>query len=134
MIEHARNVQLHAVRQMPAMGQVEAQHRVARLDGRQIDGHVGLAAGVGLDVGMLGAEQLLGPIAGQILDHVDMLAAAVIAPAGIAFGIFVRQHAADRLHDGRDWCSFRWRSSPGRPADGRFLRPALPTRHDRRIR
>ena len=66
----------------------------------QIDGHVGLAAGVGLDVDVLGAEELLGPVAGQVLDHVDVLAAAVVALPGIALGIFVGQHAADGLHDG----------------------------------
>ena len=70
-------------------------------NGREINRHVRLAAGMGLDIGMLGPEEFLGPIAGQILDHVDMLAAAVIPPARIALGIFVRQHAADRLHDGR---------------------------------
>ena len=69
-------------------------------DGRQVDGQVGLAARVGLHVGVLGAEQFLGPIARQILDHVDVLAAAVVPPAGIALGIFVGQHAADGLHDG----------------------------------
>ena len=47
------------------------------------------------------AEKLLGPIAGQVFDHVDILAAAVVAPAGIALGIFVGQHAADGLHDRR---------------------------------
>ena len=67
----------------------------------EIDGHVGLAAGVRLHVGMFGAEELLGPIAGQVFDHVDKFAAAVVAPAGIAFGILVGQHAAHRLHDGR---------------------------------
>ena len=101
VIELARDVELHAVRQVAAVGQVEPQHGVARLDGREVDGQVGLAAGVRLHVGVLGAEQLLGPIAGQVFDHVDVFAAAVIAPAGIAFGIFVGQHAADRLHDGR---------------------------------
>ncbi len=69
-------------------------------DGGEIDGDVGLAAGVGLHVGVLGAEKLLGAVAGQVFDHVDVLAAAVVAPAGIAFGIFIRQHAADGLHDG----------------------------------
>ena len=67
---------------------------------REIDGHIGLAAGMGLDVDVIGAEQFLGPIAGQVFHHVDVFAAAVIAPAGIPLGIFVRQHAADRLHDG----------------------------------
>ena len=69
-------------------------------NGRQVDGQVGLAARVRLHVGVLGAEQLLGPVAGQVFDDVDVLAAAVIAPAGIALGVFVRQHAADRLHHG----------------------------------
>ncbi len=66
----------------------------------KINCEIRLAAGVRLHIDVLGAEQLLGAIAGQIFDHVDVLAAAVIAPAGIAFGIFVREHAADGLHDG----------------------------------
>ena len=32
VIQHARDVQLHAVRQVAAVGQIEAQHRVARLE------------------------------------------------------------------------------------------------------
>ena len=82
------------------MGQIEAQHGVARLEGRQIDGRVGLGAGVRLHVGVLGAEELLRAVAGQVLDDVDELAAAVVAPAGIALGVFVGQHAADGLHHG----------------------------------
>ena len=50
---------------------------------------------------MLGAEDLLEPVAGQVFGHVDELAAAVVAVGRIALGVFVRQHAADRLHDGR---------------------------------
>ena len=65
------DVQLHAVRQMAAVGQVEPQHRVARLERREIDRHVGLRAAVRLHVGVLGAEQLLRPVAGQVLDDVD---------------------------------------------------------------
>ena len=82
------------------MGQVEPQHRVARLQRREIDGHVGLRAAVRLHVGVLGAEQLLGPVDGQLLDDVDVLAAAVVAPAGIALGVLVGQHAAGGLHHG----------------------------------
>ena len=100
VIEHAGDIEPHAVRQMAAVGQVESQHCVARLQDREINGHVRLAAGMGLHIGVLGAEDLFGPIAGQIFDHVDEFAAAVIPPAGIALGVFIRQHAADRLHDG----------------------------------
>src|SRR5690606_18760824 len=52
------------------------------------------AAGVRLDVGMVDAEQLLGKVAGQILDLVDYLATAIVALAGIAFGILVCQTGA----------------------------------------
>lgn len=47
-----------------------------------------------------GAKQALEPVAGKILDLVDKLAAAVVAVAGIALGVFVCEHTADRLHDG----------------------------------
>ena len=107
VIELARKVQLHAVRQVSAVGQVEAQHDVARLQSGEIDGRVGLGAGVGLDVGVLGAEDLLEPVSGEVFGHVDELAAAVIAMGRIAFGIFIRQHAAHRLHDGGAGVVFR---------------------------
>ena len=55
----AGEVQLHAVRQVPAVGEVEAEDRVARLEGGEEDGHVRLRAGVRLHVGVVGAEELL---------------------------------------------------------------------------
>ena len=49
------------------------------------------------------AEQRLGPLDGQGLDLVDEFAAAVVAPAGIALGVFVGQHRALGLqHRPRD--------------------------------
>ena len=47
-----------------------------------------------LHVGEVGAEQCLGPIAGDVLHHVDVLATAVVAPTGQALGVLVGQHAA----------------------------------------
>ncbi len=46
------------------------------------------------------AEQLAGPLDRQVLGHVDELAAAVVALAGIAFGILVRHHRTLRFHHG----------------------------------
>ena len=66
---------------------------------RGVDGHVRLRARVRLDVGVLGAEQRLCAVDGQLLDLVDDLAAAVVAPARIALGVLVGGHAADRLED-----------------------------------
>ena len=55
------------------------------------------APACGLDVGVLGAEQLLGAVDRQLLGDVDLLAAAVVAAAGVALGVLVGQHRADRL-------------------------------------
>jgi hypothetical protein len=35
LVEHARGVELHAVREVAAVGEVEGEHGVARLDGGQ---------------------------------------------------------------------------------------------------
>ena len=51
-----------------------------------------------LDVGVLGPENLLGPLAGQFLGDVDELATAIVAMTGIALGIFIGKHAAHGLH------------------------------------
>ena len=53
---------------------------------------------MGLNVGELCAEQLLGTLDGQVLDDVDLFATAVIALAGIALGILVSKNAAHSLH------------------------------------
>ncbi len=52
-----------------------------------------------LNVGMLGAEELLGAIASQVLDDVNEFAAAVIALAGITFRVFIREDAAGGLQN-----------------------------------
>ena len=59
---------------------------------------VGLRAGVRLDVGELGAEQGLDPVDRELLDHVNVLAAAVVALARVALGVLVGQHRTLRLH------------------------------------
>ena len=82
--------------QVAAMVQVHAQYRVPRLAQGHVDGVVGLGAGVGLHVGKLRAEELAGPLNGQVLHDVHALAAAVVPLAGVAFRILVGEHAARR--------------------------------------
>ena len=72
------------------------------LQQRQEHAPVGLRAGMRLDVGEAAAEQLLGALDRQRLGDVDELAAAVVAPARIALGIFVGQHRALRLEHRAD--------------------------------
>ncbi len=56
-----------------------------------------------LHIGEVAVEQLLGAVDRQLLGDVDEFAAAVIAPAGIALGVFVGEHRALRLeHRARD--------------------------------
>ena len=54
----------------------------------------------GCTLAKLALEQLLGALDGQLLGLVDVLAAAVVAVAGIAFGVLVGEHAAGRLEHG----------------------------------
>ena len=55
---------------------------------------------MGLHIGEGAVEQALGPVDGELLDHVDVLAAAVIALAGIAFGVFVGEQRAGGVEHG----------------------------------
>ena len=98
MIKHAADVQLHAVGQVSAVGQVEAHHRVAGLERREIDRGVGLRSAVRLHVGELRSKKLLRTVDRELLDDIDELAAAIVTLTWIAFGILVRQHAAGCLH------------------------------------
>ena len=50
-----------------------------------------------LHIGKRAVEETLGAVDRQLLGDVDELAAAVIAPAGIPFGVFVGQHRALRF-------------------------------------
>ena len=83
------------------MGEVHAEDPVARLEDAEVGGHVGLGARMGLDVDVLGARvERQRPLLGEQLGDVDELAAAVVALAGQALGVLVRQPAALGLHDG----------------------------------
>ncbi len=89
-----------AVGEMAAAGEVHAEQPVARAQQREVDRHVGAGARVRLDVGVLGAEQRLGPLDGRRLDAIDDLAAAVVAAPRVALGVLVGGDAAGRLEHG----------------------------------
>ena len=90
-----------AVREVPPLRQGHGHHPVlAALHDREVDGHVRLGARVGLDVRVLGAEELLDPVARQVLGLVVELAPAVIPLARVALGVLVGHDRAHRLEDG----------------------------------
>ena len=99
LVELARHVQLHAVREVAAVRELHPEDRVARVAQRHVDGVVRLRAGVRLDVRVVGAEQRLGAVDRELLGDVDPLAAAVVALAGQALGVLVGEDRAGRLED-----------------------------------
>src|SRR5439155_18073472 len=86
---------------MPAVRELEREGRVARLERRDVDGHVRLRTRMRLHVRVLGPEKLLRPVDRELLDLVNHLAAPVVALTGIALRVLVRRHAADGLEDAR---------------------------------
>jgi hypothetical protein len=103
VVQPARHVDLHAVREVAAVREREAEDRVARLQQRVVDGRVGLRAGVRLDVDVVGAEQRLRAVDRQLLDARRRTRSRRSSAARIALGVLVREHAAlalqDRLRD-----------------------------------
>ena len=60
-----------------------------------------------LDIGVRGAEELLRPVDRKRLDDIDEFAPAVVALAGIAFGVLIGEHRALRLEHARTCVVFR---------------------------
>src|SRR5579862_5944606 len=96
-VKLAGKAELVPVSQVAAVREVQTQDGVAGIDDRHVGGSVGLRSGVGLDIDVVGAKELLRPVSSQILDHIGKLAAAVIALAGIALGVLVGKDRANRL-------------------------------------
>jgi len=88
-----------AVGEVAAVGQIHPQHGVARLEHGEVNRLVGLAAGDRLDVGVLGAEQLLGSPDGEPFSLVHELAAAVVASTRITLVVLVGQDRSHRFQD-----------------------------------
>ena len=86
---------------MSALLQVHAHDRVAGIEQGEEDGQVGIGTGVGLHIGVLSAEELLGALACNLFHDVDMYAAAVVALVRIAFSILVGQDGACGHQNGR---------------------------------
>ena len=97
MVQDAGRIDRRTVGEMPALGEVQAHEGVARTQASHGHCHVGLGAGMRLDVGPFRPVDLLDPVDGDLLDLVDHFAASVVALARVAFRVFVGQHGAHRL-------------------------------------
>ncbi len=121
VVEDAAGVDGRAVGEVAAMVQRQTEDGVARIEQTQVDGHVGVGAGVRLDVGVLRPEELLGPLDGQRLGLVDELVAAVVALARVALRVLVGEDGAGGAQDGG-----RGEVLAGDELDGRVLPILLP--------
>ena len=83
------------------MGQIHTQDRVPRFEDREVDGHVGLRPRMGLDIHVVRAEDLLGALDRQRLDHVHVLATPIVPATRIALGVLVGHDRALRGQDRR---------------------------------
>ena len=83
-VELAAEAHFVAVREMSSVSKVEAEDCIARLENSHVCGCVGLRAGMGLDVGVLGTEDLFGAIAGEVFDHVGVFWSRAAATSGSA--------------------------------------------------
>ena len=98
--EFTGEIGLVAVRQMAPVRKVHGQHFVSRFEDGEIAGHVGLAAGVGLDVDVIGAEDPARAVNGKLLDDIHIFATTVPAFTRVTLGIFVGEHRTLRLQNG----------------------------------
>ena len=93
---------VEAVREVPAVGQVQAHDAVVRVEQRGVHAKVGGRPGEHLHVDaplvILQAERLQRALLAQALRLVDELVAAVVALAGQALGVLVRQARTVHLH------------------------------------
>ena len=92
-----------AVGEMAAVREVHREDFVAGLEHGEVNGHVRLRAAVRLDVDVVAAEELLRAIDRELLDDIDVLAAAIPALARITFGVFVREARSPALPSRRGW-------------------------------
>ena len=79
------------MRQVSSVREVHSKEGITGLEGGEENGGIGLRSGMGLDVRIRGAEDLLRAINSKRLDGIGLLASVVVALFWITLGLFVRQ-------------------------------------------
>ncbi len=100
VIEATGEIRFVAVGEVAAVCEVHGENFITRFEYGEIDGGVGLRAGVWLDVGVVGAEKLFGALDGEGFDDIYVFASAIPTFARVALGVFVGEQRALCFHDG----------------------------------
>jgi len=83
--------------EVTALRQIHGEHEIPQFHRGEINSHVCLSPRVGLDVSVLGSEELLQPVTSEILGDVMEFATAVIPLSRVALCIFVGHYRAHGL-------------------------------------
>ena len=95
------------------MGQVSAVSQILSHDGitglqhSELNGHIGLGAGMGLYIHVFTAEDFFRALDGQLFHLIHAFTAAVITFSGISFRVFIGQRASHGSHYGFGYPVFR---------------------------
>ena len=98
-LEHdTREIDGRAVREVPALREVESHEFVAGFEACHEYSHIGLCSRVRLHVDPLCTEDFFEPFYGEVLAFVYNFTPAVVTFAGVALGIFVGEARPHGLH------------------------------------
>lgn len=98
VVKLAGKIDRRAVGKVATHAKIEPEDGIAGVKDGEHEGGIGLGTAVWLHIGIGYAEHFLSAIDGELFAFVDHFAAAVIAAAGVAFGIFIGHHTAHGTH------------------------------------
>ena len=100
VVQLAGDVQLHSVGQVATVCQGQTHDGVAGSQQCVHDGVVRLRTGMGLNVGVLGAEEFLHAGNSERLNNIDVFTTTVVAAAWVTLSVLVGQYRALAFEDG----------------------------------
>ncbi len=99
IVDKPRHIYRASVGEMSAVREIHAHHGVSGLEECEVNRKVSLRAGVGLNIGVLGAEQTARALYCNVFDDIDAFASAVVAVSRISLGILVDAGSRHCEHD-----------------------------------
>ena len=99
VVEFPRDIRRRSVGEVTTVSEIHTENRVARGKKREINRHIRLAAGMGLNVGVLRTEELTRPITSEVFRFVNVFTPTIVPFSRIPFGVFVGQDGPGRFEN-----------------------------------